>query len=44
MGRHERELVARAVEMTEVARQLRLMRRLANLTYDQLAQTTCLSN
>jgi ribosomal protein L40E/lambda repressor-like predicted transcriptional regulator len=43
MGRHERELSARAVEMTEVARQLRLVRRLAGLTYDQLAQATGLS-
>ncbi|MFE6165496.1 XRE family transcriptional regulator [Streptomyces sp. NPDC056486] len=40
---HERELTARAVEMTEVARQLRLMRHLAGLTYAQLARATGLS-
>ncbi|AOW90894.1 XRE family transcriptional regulator [Streptomyces olivaceus] len=43
MGRHEHELTARAVEMAEVARQLRLMRGLAGLTYDRLSQATGLS-
>jgi hypothetical protein len=43
MGRHERELTARAVEMAEVARQLRLMRDLAGLTYVRLARATGLS-
>ncbi|MFE7033733.1 XRE family transcriptional regulator [Streptomyces sp. NPDC057621] len=43
MGRHEHELTARAVEMAEVAQQLRLMRRLSGLTYARLAQITGLS-
>ncbi|MET7639838.1 hypothetical protein [Streptomyces sp. NPDC005438] len=43
MGRHERELTARAVEMAEVARQLRLMRDLSGLTYARLSLTTGLS-